>query len=225
MGAPYPYRHQAQRREKMLNENIVFEDEKDLDRKGIPELSEEEREEQIKEQWRGVKRRAYTYHEKKLNRLSDYDLYVELYGKTLDEEKMREHLDGGKYISARKLKRVKKAVEEKWNRESYDEEMEAEEGLFAFMVGVRDEVPCGFSNAEAYAITIHTIDRVLSDIGKIPRAERDPDALSKMGADIINDMTKDWKYYMDTVPDAERRIGKVTDAYAKTHTDPGIKDT
>lgn len=162
--------------------------------------------------WKGVKKRAYTYKEKKRNRLGDYDLFLDCFGEEIDSEKIRDLIEEKEKarISERRSNRLKKMLEDKVNRENYEKELQTEEGLFVFMIGLRDELPFGLTNSEAYALTIHYTEELAlqSKADTIPRPiteERDDEIM----LEVIGRFVEDWPGFMDSVARAKDLINAV----------------
>ena len=158
------------------------------------------------EWWQGAKRRAYTYKEKKLNQSSDYEFYCEKFGQAMDMEKIREFAVDGKYkVPEYRLKELKKRLEERCNREDFDKGVETGEGFFEFMVGLRNELPLGLTNAEVYVVAVNYMLR-LADLGREGRISITEDADYDLCIEVIKDVHANWGYYLDTIKQAEERF-------------------
>ena len=181
-------------------------------------MSENELRKKWFEWWQNTKRRAYTYQEKKLNQASDYDFYLEKFGRFYDIEGLRSKCAelGHGNLPAYRLKNLKKMFDDKVNRGEYDKEMQTG-GVFTFILGLRDEFAWGFTNAEAYVVGINYYLRLVELGGQDPVPVINDDTSVELIIGIVRDMHANWKYYMDTASQADAKLGRIIDAHAAAH--------
>ena len=187
------------------------------------------------EWWKTAKRRAYTYQEKKINRLDNYSLYKEIYGVQIDVDALREILieEQGRDIlgdlSERKLNRVITTLQDDRTREEYDQVMEEEDILhpFSLTIELRDHAPINLTTSEARVIAHNYIYRFLEQ-AKQGTLEKDEegytDALQEeILQAVIKDFHGNWIYYMDTLEIVRgKTVDILNEAKARKRTIPNI---
>lgn len=166
--------------------------------------------------WRDADRRAYTYPEKKLNRLSNREMYDELYGVKIDKNELRSIKDDEldmSYLSERRINKLVKHLEKKWTDEEYEKTIEQDDIFngYCLALTLRDETPYKLTNSEAWCIAVNVIYLTLEDLLENIDEHRDAlkqnknhliDMMMKKTHAVIADMYDNWKYYMDTAPQA-----------------------
>ena len=163
--------------------------------------------------WSEAKRRAYTYREKKINRLSGYDLYLELRGESYTVESIREILEEKGYvgISERRFNKIKKIMDDELNKENYLKTLGDDADCidpFCHMVILRDHMPHRLTNTEAWAYAVNYLFLWLAQIKrtKPPRGETIDFIQDEIYTNLFNDMHVNWIYYMDSVDIVQGKI-------------------
>ncbi|GAG60773.1 unnamed protein product, partial [marine sediment metagenome] len=166
-----------------------------------------EREKEHFERWQAVKRRAYTYQEKKVNNSTDFEFYRAKFGREVSMEQLHELLEaGGHKVPSYKMKELRKMALLKFDREAYEEDEKTGEGLFQFMLGLREDLPMGFTNSEVYVLGIHYILRLNDAKEEDPSVVFTEEAQAEIVWGILRDMCQNWKYYLDTATQATGKL-------------------
>lgn len=162
--------------------------------------------------WSNAKRRAYNYQEKKLNRLNDYDLYLELCAVETTTESLQAILEknGLKREPTYKIKEMKKLVEAKINKERYEQTIKDEDitNLFTLVQTIR-AAPYKPTTAESYAIAINYQYQLLSTIYEKMKSKENTlvnDFEPAILDEVVINFHDNWRSYMDSVPQTEEAI-------------------
>lgn len=168
--------------------------------------------------WKKTKRRAYTYKEKKWNRLSDYDLYLEMCGVEVEGRSINEILakNGVGKISERKLIKIKANLEDKINKDNFKKIIEEDDIInpFTFTTTIRDHALYKPTTSESYCIYVHyiyqTLLRTLENSKQAPEKNIEKDVWDPVLYDgVLLGMHDNWKLYMDNVSLLESKINKL----------------